>query len=694
MMEMGMIGNISKSLFDWLRDEILECVRRGCCVSILPHSCRHHDKGGVFADAAHQLFWCRENYPSPAQSIIEARSAALAVFREQLSSRPQSMTRLVSVRVVCDSCLSAQARVYCVSVRRALCTLCSQTQAPHSRAVDLARTATAVPLCERCDAAPATAYSPRRDHTLCSSCDAATEQESFDSERGILRGASARASRRRSSQDIVLALKQRSVRFTGPGPPHSSSATPASSPSPYMAHPGAYGLAMQQQLLNARHPSRALAPAYANGSTPLHCHGHTAAAANAAASAAAARILGGGPSGWPSAPLMGAGTAAAEGNGNDGRDPSQVPASDGLRNLSQYFYIAHYQQQRLQQLYLQQLHEEAAAVAAVTTAGNEELLPRVANCSDSVAPAKPVSGIKSEPLVGGRDVQSAQVASANGKRRRSPQNTHAGDDGERASAVRKVNVSGDFSLFDGNGDRNGDRSGEGSGGSGRGSGSDGSADEQRDSSADGSGSSRRSDVAAPQGVPNCAVLTAAAVAAAGEMYLLNSVYPGSSNCSLVLPPPDVDPAGLVTAANVAAAGASAAIAADAAAANAAAIAAVYGSHPKRERVSQTGAWNQKRTGHGDRCSSLPSNSNTWGLSGNGNAGATADIASSLYTQPGSSVGAVASKRSSAPSGSGIPESIVGSSVIGAVAGSLDEGGMPDVSGFDENLDFSFAVDPQ
>lgn len=610
------------------------------------------------------------------------------------------MTRLVSVRVLCDSCLSAQARVYCVAVRRALCTQCSQTQASHSRAVDLARTAAALAFCDRCDAAPATVYSPCFNYTLCGSCDAATEQESVESEsggRGLAAATSARGTRRRSSQDIVLALKQRSVRFTGPGPPPPGLARPASSPSPYSALTGARGLALQQPVLDGRQSSRALASAYANCGAPLYGHGCAPVAAAAAASAAAARLLAGGPLVWPNASSVG----AANGNGGDTDEPRDKPplsSGNDLRNMSQYFYIAHYQQQQLQQLYLQQMQEEAAAAAAVAaTTGHGKVLQHEADCGDGVAPSgHSLTEIKKEQFVDEGTLQSDHSASANGKRSRSPPNTALADV-KRASALRKIGGSGDISASD----RTGDGSGEGSGGSGGGSASDLGVDERRDGSADGSGSSRRSDVVAPLGASNCAVLTAAAVAAAGEMYLLNSVHADSPNGSLILPPPEVDPAGLVTAANVAAAGASAAIAADAAAANAAAMAAVYGSQPKRERALRPGALGQKRTGLGDRCSPFPSSSNLWTQPGNVTSSGFADVASSgiadaassLHPQPGSSAGGIASKRSSVPSGSDVPGSMVGSSIIGNGAGSLDEGGMPDVSGFDENLDFS-AFDSQ
>jgi hypothetical protein len=122
------------------------------------------------------------------------------------------MTKLVPVRVVCDDCRTAEARVYCVSLRRALCTACSESQQPHSRLVDLASTVTALPFCQRCDDAPASTYCAARGHTLCHNCDEAD--------------CSAARSQGSGKRDIVTALTQRSVRFTSSRPTTSSSATP------------------------------------------------------------------------------------------------------------------------------------------------------------------------------------------------------------------------------------------------------------------------------------------------------------------------------------------------------------------------------------------------------------------------------------------------------------------------------------
>lgn len=381
--------------------------------------------------------------------------------------------------------------------------------------------------------------------------------------------------------------------------------------------------------------------------------------------AAGAAGLMGIPSGWP-----GASSISAGGIGSGGDTPLVSPGEDPF-SMSQYFYIAHYQQQRLQQLYMQELREQAAACSPVGAPGDE--LPK-------------------QEGAGQHRVPSPAVCFANGKRGRSPP-TRSAD--EERTTVRKVEPGQEFDLFE----ANGNGSGEASGGSGGNSGVayDSSADGGRNGSAEGSGngsaewsgSSRRSDVAAPSGLPSSAELTAAAVAAAGEMYLLSSVQAGTSSGNFISPPPDVDPAGLLTAATVAAAGASAAIAADAAAANAATMAATYGSQPKRERSAHP-AWSPTRAPSADNCASRQATrENGWTQwAGNGSAPQlSVDVTSSLHTQPTSS-GARGSKRSSGGNASTTPDSVVGSSIVGTVTGSLDEYGMPDVCGFEENLDFS------
>lgn len=110
------------------------------------------------------------------------------------------MTRLVSVRVVCDGCRTAQALVYCVGARRALCALCSRGHTSSGR-VDLARAITALPFCDRCDSAPAAVYCALEDVTLCACCDVETQSPQNSSGSSQTRG-------------IQPALEQRSVRFS------------------------------------------------------------------------------------------------------------------------------------------------------------------------------------------------------------------------------------------------------------------------------------------------------------------------------------------------------------------------------------------------------------------------------------------------------------------------------------------------
>lgn len=110
------------------------------------------------------------------------------------------MTRLVSVRVVCDGCRSAAAVVYCVGVRRALCSLCSRGQAGHEQ-VELGRTVASLPFCEQCDVAPAEVYCTVEDAALCMQCDSAVHDGT--------------AFLRHDRCGIRATLVQRPVRFFG-----------------------------------------------------------------------------------------------------------------------------------------------------------------------------------------------------------------------------------------------------------------------------------------------------------------------------------------------------------------------------------------------------------------------------------------------------------------------------------------------
>jgi hypothetical protein len=524
------------------------------------------------------------------------------------------MTKLVPVRVVCDDCRTAEARVYCVSLRRALCTACSESQQPHSRLVDLASTVTALPFCQRCDDAPASTYCAARGHTLCHNCDEAD--------------CSAARSQGSGKRDIVTALTQRSVRFTSSRPTTSSSATPP---------------------LSLERPEP-MPPGTEVGGPLRRRAAEQAAAMNAGnaqysvADSAGAQDL---PHEWPHDLRLGAGF--------DAFAVAQTADRCGL-SQQQYLYIAHCQQQLLiQQMYRQQ------AVLPLDSSSNALAMHQQQHSGlNQFCPSD------------------ATAFGVNGKRGR----CHLLED--RVTG-RQVAPRGDFGAFERNG------SGEGSSGSdgNSGAGSDGNAGSGSDglvASANGSGSSRRSDVAVPFGVPNSAAVAAAAVAAAGERYLLSSTQCDAAHGSSGMQPLDVDPAGLVTAATVAAAGVSAAIATNAAAANAAAMAAGYGSFSKRERDPQS-PWDQVRTksdGRVHRAGTPGAGGSEWDFtSGNGSGrGSSVDIASSQFTHVDPSIERE-SNSSYAVDPLQKPGSIVGSSVIGA--GSLGDG-MPD--GFEDNLDFS------
>lgn len=123
------------------------------------------------------------------------------------------MTRLVSVRVVCDDCRTAQALVYCVGARRALCALCSAGHTSSGR-VDLALAVTALPFCERCDSAPAAVYCALEDITLCACCDVEAR-------------ASKNTFKDMQKRGIRTTLEQRSIRFNGDATLLSVSASPS-----------------------------------------------------------------------------------------------------------------------------------------------------------------------------------------------------------------------------------------------------------------------------------------------------------------------------------------------------------------------------------------------------------------------------------------------------------------------------------